>query len=422
LNTNPEDEIVRVAFETLGCKLNQAETEQLSRQLQKAGCIIVPPEETANIYILNTCTVTHIADRKSRHLLRKARRQNPDAKIIAIGCYAEQASKKLLEIEGVNLFIGNKDKANLVDILEKSGLLRTTKSIPASFYNNRTRSFIKIQDGCNNFCTYCVVPLVRGREKSLPSDQIIEAINLRASEGFKEVVLTGTEIGKYHYAELEFRGLVERVLKKTEIPRIRLSSLQPSEISLNTLRLWQNPRVCPHFHLSLQSGSDSVLQRMNRFYSIREFKDAVDLIRSYVQNVAITTDVIVGFPGETEREFRESYDFCREMEFSRIHVFSYSARENTRAAIMPDQVTPSLKKVRSEKMLDLSETSRLNFQKSYIDKTQMVLFEQSFEGISYGVTANYIKVYTESRQTLTNRFFSVMLKDNNRDGMRGNLI
>jgi threonylcarbamoyladenosine tRNA methylthiotransferase MtaB len=419
---NISDDIpIRVAFETLGCKLNQAETEQFSRQLAEAGCQMVSPDENPDLYILNTCTVTHIADRKSRHLLRMARRKNPSAKIVALGCYAERASREISGIQGVDLVIGNEDKINLIQRLEEAGFLNPFHPVSTTLHNNRTRSFIKVQDGCNNFCSFCIVPLVRGREKSLIPEQVIHEINLRSSDGYQEIVLTGTEIGRYQSGKINFNGLVELVLNETEIPRIRLSSLQPQEISPALLDLWKNPRLCPHFHLSLQSGNDSVLARMNRRYNSDDYKKAVGQIRSQIQEVAITTDVIAGFPGETEKEFQDSLDFCRKIEFSRIHVFSYSARESTRAAGMPEQVEDRLKKTRSDFMLAQAEISSQDFRKRFAGRTRMVLFEQTSGGLSSGITGNYIKVYTKNRKDLTNRLLSTKLIEIYRDGMWGEL-
>jgi threonylcarbamoyladenosine tRNA methylthiotransferase MtaB len=422
LDNKPTSKSTRVAFETLGCKLNQAETEQLSRQLKEAGCPIVPPDQDADIYILNTCTVTHIADRKSRHLLRMTHRKNPDAKIIALGCYAGRAANELAAIEGVDLVIGNEDKSNLKTILENAGFLKSIDTEIADLHSERTRSFIKVQDGCSNFCTYCIVPLVRGKEKSVPVEQVIRDIKLRASEGFKEVVLTGTEIGSYLDRDLDFQGLIQKVLKETRIPRLRISSVQPQEISPGLLELWENPRLCPHFHLSLQSGSDTVLQRMNRRYNRADYRKAVDLIRSRVKDAAITTDIIVGFPAETDSEFQDSYDFCRDMGFDRIHVFVYSPREGTRAALMSGQIEAAVKKQRSEKMLALAEKSLLNFQNSYVGSVQEVLFEQSTHGLSSGVTPNYIKVYTKTRLNLANQLLKTKLIKPDGEGMWGELV
>ena len=319
---------VKIALDTLGCKLNQAETELLAKQFAEAGYRLVSSVDRADVYILNTCTVTHIADSKSRHRLRLAHRQNPDALIIATGCYAQRAHQELAQIDGVSLVVGNEQKLNLLQLLEESGYIGSPacgqgNSASSHITGFRTRAFIKIQDGCNSFCSYCIVPLVRGREKSLPVDQVVAEIKSRLANGYKEVVLTGTEIGSYNYNGVNLSGLLERILAEVDITRLRLSSLQPQEISPELIRLWRDRRLCHHFHLSLQSGSDGVLNRMKRRYSVSDYQQAVSLIRASVPEAAITTDIIVGFPGETDKEFQESYDFCWQMEFARIHVFSY---------------------------------------------------------------------------------------------------
>ncbi|MDD5703465.1 MAG: MiaB/RimO family radical SAM methylthiotransferase, partial [Dehalococcoidales bacterium] len=325
----PESNCVTVALETLGCKLNQSETELLARQLAEAGYTLVSPTENPDIYILNTCTVTHVADRKSRHLLRMARQRNPRSRIIALGCYADSGGRDISGIEGIDLIVGNESKDNLKRLL--SGLnppgLPTPASVPDRL--DRTRSFIKAQDGCNNFCAYCIVPLVRGREKSLSPEQVINEIRQRVADGYQEIVLTGTEIGRYSYDGLCLPGLLRRILRETDIKRLRLSSLQPREIDADLIRLWEDPRLCRHFHLALQSGSETVLQRMGRHYSPDDFSFAAGVIRRQMPEAAVTTDVIVGFPGETDKEFAETCSFCRNMEFARIHVFPYSPRKGT---------------------------------------------------------------------------------------------
>ncbi len=412
---------VKVAFETLGCKLNQAETELLSRQLQEAGCCIVPPREKADIYVLNTCTVTHVADRKSRHLLRIAHQQNPGAKIIALGCYAERVGNRLAEIEGVDLVAGNRDKINLAQLLKDRGYLARSSQNHANCEYGRTRSFIKAQDGCNHFCSYCIVPLVRGREKSLPIKDVLRAVEQRVSEGFKEVVITGTEIGRYRYEGVELPQLLEAVLSGTGVQRLRVSSLQPQEITPQLIRLWQDRRLCRHFHLSLQSGSDSVLQRMNRRYNTREYHNCVDMMRSKIPDVAITSDVIVGFPGETEVEFSESYDFFSRLEFSRIHVFPFSVRAGTAAAQMPGQIEAQIKKQRTAKMLLLARSSLERFNQKFLHHQLPVLFEQRSNSFWSGLTDNYIKVYVESDKDLTNQILPVTMLELEEDGIRGEI-
>ena len=402
---NREKKIIRVAFDTLGCKLNQAETEALTEKFMKSGYRIVNTEEEFDIYILNTCTVTHIADRKARHLLRMAHRRNPNAVLVAAGCYVEHAANDLLKIEGVKLAVGNKEKMNLPQLLKESGLVAADGyDFSAGYHcdNQRTRSFIRIQDGCNNFCSYCIVPYVRGREKSVPTEQVVTEINDKVSHGFKEVVLTGTEIGSYNYDGLNLNELIDIILKETSIERLRLSSLQPQEVTPSLISLWKDKRLCPHFHLSLQSGSDSVLKRMRRLYTTDDYANAVSLIRSVAGDAAITTDIIVGFPGESDDEFSESYNFCKKMGFARIHVFSYSKRRGTAANIMPNQISPQVKKKRSDLMLALAEEAAAAFYSSFIGKKLEVLWEQENNGNWNGYSGNYIKVFAESDKDLTN--------------------
>ena len=414
--------MTRVALETLGCKLNQAESELLARQFTGAGYSLVSPQDTADIYILNTCTVTHIADSKSRHLLRMAHRRNPGALIVAIGCYPQRASDELANIEGVNLVIGNNEKLRLVELLQESGGSGSTfnteeEAVDSSIF--RTRSSIKVQDGCNKYCSYCIVPFVRGREKSLPPKQILNEIKQRVIQGYNEIVLTGTEIGSYYYTRSNLKGLLKKILNNTDISRIRLSSLQPQQISEELISLWKDRRLCPQFHLALQSGSDSVLKRMKRHYSTGDYFKAVSLIRNLLPDAAITTDIIVGFPGETDEEFMESYNFCRQIGFSRIHVFSYSQRSGTEAARFSNQLKAPVKKQRSQKMLVLAEESARNFSRQFFNKTMTVLWEQQSRGIWSGYTENYIKVYIKSDDDLTNEILPVKLVEIYKDGVWG---
>lgn len=403
----------RVALDSLGCKLNQAEVELLSRQFAEAGCALVSPGDEADIYILNTCTVTHIADRKSRHLLGMARRRNPDARLVVTGCYAERAPEELAGVEGVDMVVDNMRKHRLVQLLTDVGYLSKANGCDFETHRNmdsRTRATVKIQEGCTNFCSYCIVPLVRRGENSMPVDQIVAEVAQRVAGGHKEVVLTGTKIGSYNYNGTNLAALLRSVLSETGVFRLRLSSLQPQEISAELLLLWNDSRLCPHFHLSLQSGSDSVLKRMKRHYSAYEFQQAVSLIRGKVPEAAITTDVIVGFPGETDTEFEESYNFCRQMQFARIHVFPYSPREGTEAAKMPLMVVDKVKKQRSQKMRDLAKESDCNFRQKFSGETMTVLWEKKTDSnVWSGLTGNYIRIYTKSNEDLANRVTPVKL-------------
>ena len=419
---------MKIALETLGCKLNQAETELLARQFLEAGYSVVSATERADIYILNTCTVTNVADAKSRHLLRLAHRRNPDAVLVATGCYAQRASAELAQIEGVALVTGNDKKPGLLRLLEESGYLRNQSSITEDLAGDhhpafRTRSSVKVQEGCNNFCSYCVVPLVRENEKSMAVDQVIGEVSRRVTSGYREIVLTGTKIGSYSDGSVALRGLLERILTETGIARLRLSSLQPQEITADLIQLWREERLCPHFHLSLQSGCDTVLQRMGRRYTPGDYQRAVALIRSLVPDVAITTDIIVGFPGETDAEFAESYQLCCQSGFARVHVFPYSPRGGTGAARLPDQVSHKIKKQRSRQMLALAEASSQGFRQQFLGRIMPVLWENQSDGLWSGLTGNYIKVYSKSNEDLTNQLLPVKLVGlYNRDGVWGEVL
>ncbi len=403
-----------VALDFLGCKLNQAEIEELARQLSAAGYTVVPADSPADIYVLNTCTVTHVADRKSRQLLRQARRRNPDARLVAVGCYAEREPDLLQSLDGVELVLGNDLKNDLVKLLgpavERGG---------QPFTQERTRSFVKVQEGCRNFCAYCIVPLVRNRVACVPAEDVIRTIRALETEGKRECVLTGTEIGTYRDGETGLGRLLERILAETGIERLRISSLQPPEISRELAGLWQDPRLCPHFHLSLQSGSDAVLRRMRRRYTIARYREAVELIRNTVQDAAITTDIIVGFPGETDEEFEESLAVCRDIGFARIHVFPYSPRPGTAAVAMDGQVAEEVKRERSRAMMELGRESARRFHAAFLGQEMDVLFEQASGGVWDGHTGNYIKVYVKSARDLCNEILPVRLVKLYRDGVFG---
>jgi len=395
-------------LDTVGCKLNQAETQLLARQFAQAGYRLVSPDDGADVYVLNTCTVTHVADGKCRRLLRQARRRNPGALVVAIGCYVERARQELSQIKGVDLVLDNSQKMDLLTRLEQSGHLVRPEAV-SNRADLRTRAFIKVQDGCNNFCAYCIVPLVRGREKSLPLKQVVDEVGHRVADGYKEVVLTGTEIGSYRHGKADLPELLRRILEETGVARLRLSSLQPQEITPELISLWHDERLCRHFHLSLQSGSNSVLKRMKRRYTAADYQRAVDLIREAVPGAAVTTDIIVGFPGETEAEFKESYNFARQMNFARIHVFSYSPRPGTKAAAMPRQVDDKARRERSRRMLALGRACVRNFRKGCLGKTMLVLWEKETNGVWSGLTDNYIRAYTKSDEDLTNQLLPVEL-------------
>ena len=417
---------MKIALDTLGCKLNQAETELLSRRLREEGHTVVSSRDNPDIYILNTCTVTHTADAKSRQLLRKIHRQNPNAILIATGCYVQRSPETFDNIDGVKLIVGNADKLNLPALLKKNDSLQhsETKTQQQSFKDmseSRTRSFIRIQDGCSNFCSYCIVPFVRGREKSIPADDVLKQIKDRVSEGIKEIVLTGTEIGSYKSDGTGLQELLIRILDESNVQRLRLSSLQPDEVTPGLLDLWDDRRLCPHFHISLQSGSNAVLKNMNRRYDTAIFSRAVALIRSRLPDVAITTDIITGFPGETVEEYQESLGMCREMGFARIHVFPYSRRPGTAASMMPVQVPDSVKTQRNRNLGLLARQCAELYRRGFTGRNMDVLWETQSGGIWSGYTGNYVRIYTRSKSNLANKINQVRLENLYRDGMWGKI-
>jgi threonylcarbamoyladenosine tRNA methylthiotransferase MtaB len=414
---------LRVALDSLGCKLNQAEIQQLAAELEMAGYRTVGAGEDADVYVLNTCTVTHVADRKVRQLLRQARRHSPGARIVAMGCYAERAAAELERTGLADLVVDNTQKRDLPRLLERAGILPGTgQGEGPVFRGRRARAFVKVQEGCRNFCSYCIVPLVRGGERSVPTDEVVGRIKDMEASGYREVVLTGTEVGAYSHGGDSLRGLLKKVLDGTKIDRVRLSSLQPPEITPDLVELWRDARLCPHFHLSLQSGSDTVLRRMKRRYTAGDFRRAVSLIRKELPEAAVTTDVIVGFPGETDAEFGETLDFCREIRFARIHVFPFSPRPGTAAASMPDRVPAKVIAERRRLMLALAAGSLREFQRRFCGRTMDVLFEQRSGGAWSGLTGNYIRVYAESADDLTNRILPVRLGGEYRDGLKGDIV
>jgi len=402
----------RVTFHTLGCKLNQAESELLARQFAEAG-YRVSSGDNADVCVVNTCTVTHVADRKSRHLVRLLRKKNPEACVIATGCYAERAPQELAQV-GADLVVDNEQKMHLLELVRDKHASALNCSMGRHTLNgvNRVRSFIKIQDGCSDFCAYCIVPKVRRRKYCLPVTEVISQVKARASAGYREVILTGTKIGAYEHDGASLRHLVQQILGDTDVERLHLSSLQPQEISPELLSLWHDPRLCRHFHLALQSGSDAVLERMRRRYSTADYRRAVALIREAVPGAAITTDVMVGFPGESCQEFEESCLFCREIGFANIHVFAYSRRPETLAAKMPEEVHDRLKKQRSLRMLELAQESVEKFRERFLGQNTVVLWEKEVaqgSGIYSGLSDNYIRVFTQSDQPLTSQLLPVRL-------------
>ena len=405
-----------IALDTIGCKLNQAETESLTRSLVLAGYKVVTSNDNPDVYILNTCSVTHIADRKSRQLLRSAKRRNPNTFVIATGCYAQRDATKIGTMNEVNMVIDNSQKDNIVELLHLRGFLPAGNQIQNHSY--RTRSTIKIQDGCDQYCSYCIVPFTRGLGYSIPVNKVLAEVHCRVKDNFNEIILTGTQIGCYD----NLVELVQRILKETNIQRLRLSSLQPQDISPQLLQLWSDSRLCRHLHLPLQSGTDVILKKMRRRYSISEYERALSIARNTIPGLSITTDLIVGFPGESDTQFEESLHFCERSGFSRIHVFPYSPRPGTSATEMSDRVQPEIIKERSKIMVSLSKKLSLSFIKKFVGHTMVVLWEEKQNNYKVGLTDNYIRVYTEHNESLSNQLLPIKITSCYKDGAWGELV
>jgi len=428
-----------IALESLGCKLNQAETEALARQLAAAGYQVVAPGQPflgkgqpADAYILNTCTVTHLADRKSRHLLRLAHRRHPRALVVATGCYAQRAPHEVAAIEGVGLVVGNTDKGCLLDLIIERLDGNRTPAPGGGQPSLRTRALVKVQDGCPGRCAFCIVPRVRGQGRSRPRSRIIEEARARVAEGYRELVLTGTQLGYYGRGPAlslskgpgeggSLQGLVERILAETGVGRLRLSSLQPQDLRPGFIGLWRDKRLCRHLHLPLQSGSGEVLRRMRRPYSLARYQQAVTAVREAVPDAAITTDIIVGFPGESDAEFQESYRFCEGMGFAGIHVFPFSPRPGTEAAAMPGTVGDRVKRERSQRMLALARESARRFREQSLGRVVEVLWEGRLDGVWVGLTDNYLRVFAPSSEPLANYILPARLLRVCQGGLLGQL-
>jgi threonylcarbamoyladenosine tRNA methylthiotransferase MtaB len=417
----------RVALESLGCKLNQAETEALADRLVSRGHVLTGSAGEADVYVLNTCTVTHIADRKSRQALRSARRANPQARVIATGCYARRAPEELSRLGVVDAIVGDAEDGELVSAIESHGHVRTIGRTGDSTGSwSRTRSLVKIQEGCSDYCSFCVVPYTRGPGRSRTLDEVLAEVKDRAARGHQEVVLTGTKIGEYRSngrASAGLPELIRRILAETKVEQLRLSSLQPADLSPELIMLWHNDRLCPHLHLPLQSGSDTILRQMHRPYSLAEYEVAVCQARDTIPDLSITTDILVGFPGEGEGEFEESHRFCERIGFAGMHVFPYSKRPGTAAATMPGQIDDKVKKNRSARMMALGKRSARQFRSQFLGRTMMVLWEDdSGEGLWSGHTANYLRVYAQSDKNPANQMLAVKLVEEYADGLVGEIV
>ena len=426
-----------VAFYTLGCKVNQYETNAMEQQFIKNGYKVVDHHDFADIYVVNTCTVTNIAERKSRQMLRRVKDINKDAILVVCGCYAQVAKEELEKIPEIDIILGINEKNNIVEIVEDYIKKQVSKEEIVSdvsnqnefldfgdvTYTEKNRAVVKVQDGCNMFCTYCIIPYARGRIRSRKIENVVSEITKIAKLGIKEVVITGIHVASYGKDFEENIGLIdllEAINKIDGIERIRLSSIEPNIIDEEFVkRLSKLEKICPHFHLSLQSGCDETLKRMNRKYTTKKYKEAVDLLRNYFPDVNFTTDVIVGFPGETEEEFNTTYKFLEEIKFYRMHVFKYSKRRGTVAEKMPNQIDGNIKEERSNKLIELSNKNENEYNESYIGKEVNVLFEEYENGYFRGYTTNYMMVNVpgkkEDEEKLVDHIFTVKILKNNEE-------
>lgn len=432
----------KASIVTLGCKVNQYETDAMCAMLKEAGVSIVSTKEKADIYIVNTCSVTNMAERKSRQMLHRAKRKNPDVVVVAVGCYAQVGKEELIADGHIDLIIGNNKKKDLIGILEEyqpkekpeTEVLdiasdREYEELHVDHLNSHTRAYIKVQDGCNQFCSYCIIPYARGRVRSRKKEDVLKEIQGLAEKEYQEFVITGIHVTSYgtDLGEIRLIDLLEEISKIEGVRRIRLGSLEPGFITEDVLRrLSRLENFCPHFHLSLQSGCDTVLRRMNRKYTTGEIREKCRMIRQYFDQPALTTDIIVGFPGETEEEFEETRKFLEEICLYEMHVFKYSVRKGTRAAKMQDQVADQIKAKRSDILLEMSRSHQEAFEKAQLGKTREILMEEEVHGRKNwytGHTREYVKAAVYSEKNLENQMVNVQLEAISSDGyVEGKLI
>lgn len=403
---------MKVAFSTLGCRVNVYESEAMAEKFIREGYEVVEANEVADVYVINTCTVTNMGDKKSRQIISRARRLNENSVIAVVGCYSQIAPKEVSEIPGVDVVLGTRNKGDVVYYVNKAkeegksqvhveGVLKNKKfeELNIEEYQDKTRAFLKIQDGCNRFCTYCIIPYSRGSVCSKDPEKVMEEVNKLAEHGFKEIILSGIHTASYGLdleGNITLMDIIEKIEQVDGIERIRIGSIEPAFFTPEVIEKIKGfKKLCPHFHLSLQSGCDATLKRMNRRYTAEEYAASVELLRKTLPDVSITTDVIVGFPGETEEEFNETYKFLEKIKLTKTHVFKYSPRKGTRAAEMGDQIDGSIKEKRSKLLIELSNKNEKEFIEKFIGKEMDVLIEtetKGQEGVYEGYTRNYIKV------------------------------
>ena len=425
---------MKVAFTTLGCKVNQFETEVMEGLFKEKKYEIVNFEEVADVYVINTCSVTHLGEKKSRQLIRRAIKNNNKAIVAVVGCYSQVAADEIAKIEGVSLIVGTKERKNIVTLVEtvlkEHQPLQVVEDvmdyhefedIPLLNNPDRTRAFLNIQDGCSNFCTYCIIPYTRGPLKSRKLDSILSEAEKLLESGFKEIVLTGIHLGAYGKDladEIALVDVVKALLDNEKLTRLRLGSLESIELDQEILEIMnQDQRLCRQLHLPLQSGSDKILKKMNRNYTTAEFKALVDNIYAKVPGVAITTDVIVGFPGENSTDFNEAVEFIKNMNFSKIHIFPYSKRKNTPAANYAEQVSEDEKKKRSVYLKEISDMANAKYRNKMLNTTVEILVENITPDYAEGLASNYVKVYCENNNFQKDNFYKLKIIKLYKDGV-----
>jgi len=431
----------KVAFYTLGCKVNQYETEAISELFEKAGYEVVDFGDVADVYIINTCTVTGESARKSRQMIRRAKAINKDSIVVVAGCYAQTEAEEVAGIPGVNLVIGTKDRSRIVEYVQEiidggesinavDNIMRERQfeELKIGNFKEHTRAFVKIQEGCNQFCSYCIIPYARGPVRSRNPEDIVDEVLRIAENGFKEIVITGIHIASYgnDLGNISLLDIISKVHEIEGIERIRLGSIEPTTITREFVQTASGlKKLCPHYHISLQSGCDETLKRMNRKYTTSQYESAVNLLRENIDDVSITTDVMVGFPGETEEEFWQTYEFLKKIEFMRMHVFKFSPRKGTPAYSFKAQVPAGEKEKRSKMVIELSQENTLKFNKRFLGKIAPVLFEQETQtmpGFYEGLTPNYIRVLCKGDSGLKGEIRLVLLKETQEDYILGEII
>ncbi|MCM8710406.1 tRNA (N(6)-L-threonylcarbamoyladenosine(37)-C(2))-methylthiotransferase MtaB [Clostridium sp. SYSU_GA19001] len=431
---------MKVAFSTLGCRVNQYESEAMTEKFLREGYEVTSYDSFADVYVINTCTVTNMGDKKSRQMINRARRQNPDAIIAVVGCYSQIAPNEVAKIEGVDVVLGTRNKGEIVywvnrareekkQIVEVKDVLRNKvfEELNIEEYQNKTRAFLKIQDGCNRFCSYCLIPFARGAVCSKSPEKVLAEVKELAKNGFKEVILSGIHTASYGVdldKSVTLVDLLEQIDNVEGIERIRIGSIDPTFFSEGVIeRIINIKKLCPHFHLSLQSGCDATLKRMNRGYTSEEYRKVVEDLRKHIKDVSITTDIIVGFPGESEEEFSITYNFLKNIKLSKMHVFKFSPRTGTKAALMSDQVSNDIKDERSNKLIELNNMLENEFMNKFKDRFMDILYEQRYnnEEKYEGYTPNYIKVVSKCNDNIEGKIIQTKLIESMKEFMIGEI-